>query len=71
MEPEGVDRVRDRFYHGETSWPEPWLLMTLELWYREVLDASGLASTSLTPAGPNVVSPELALAPSVGTGGAA
>jgi asparagine synthase (glutamine-hydrolysing) len=70
LQPEGVDRVRDRFYQGETSWPEPWLLMMLELWCREVLDASG-RSTGLTPAAPNVVKPEPALTPSVETGGAA
>ena len=71
LEPDGVERVRDRFYHGETSWPEPWLLMMVELWCREVLDGSGLSSMSPAAAAPNAAGPELALAPSAGTGGAA
>ena len=38
LEPDAVVAVRDRFARGETGWAEPWLLMMLELWYREVLD---------------------------------
>ncbi len=44
LEPSGVERVRDRFRRGETSWPEPWLLMMFELWCREVLDTAGHVS---------------------------
>ena len=71
LEPAGVERVRDRFDHGETSWPEPWLLMMLELWCREVLDTSGRPSVSPARDAPDVAMTELALSPSVGTGGAA
>jgi asparagine synthase (glutamine-hydrolysing) len=71
LEPAGVDRVRDRFYHGETSWPEPWVLMMLELWCREVLDTPARSAASLTPDTPNVERPELGIAPSVRTGGPA
>jgi asparagine synthase (glutamine-hydrolysing) len=71
LEPAGVERVRDRFYHGETSWPEPWVLVMLELWCREVLDSSGRPAASPAPDAPNVAMAELALSPSVGTGGAA
>jgi asparagine synthase (glutamine-hydrolysing) len=71
LEPAGVERVRDRFYHGETSWPEPWVLVMLELWCREVLDSSGRPGASPAPDAPNVAMAELALSPSVGTGGAA
>jgi hypothetical protein len=71
LEPAGVERVRDRFRHRETSWPEPWLLMMLELWCREVLDTFGRPPARSTPAAPNVTLPELALSPSTRTGGAA
>ena len=30
--------VRDQFLSGVTDWPQPWLLMMIELWSREVLD---------------------------------
>ncbi|HMF56809.1 MAG TPA: asparagine synthase (glutamine-hydrolyzing) [Pyrinomonadaceae bacterium] len=30
--------IKERFLSGERSWVEPWLLMMLELWCREVLD---------------------------------
>jgi len=71
LEPTGVERVRDRFRHGETSWPEPWLLMMLELWCREVLDTSGKPSAGPTADAPNVAITELALSPAFGAGGAA
>jgi asparagine synthase (glutamine-hydrolysing) len=32
-------QVRERFARGAVGWAEPWLLMMLELWCREVLDA--------------------------------
>jgi len=31
--------IRDGFLHGQLDWPQPWLLMMLELWCQEVLDA--------------------------------
>jgi hypothetical protein len=30
--------VRDQFLSGAADWPQPWLLMMIELWCREVLD---------------------------------
>ena len=41
LEPSVVTSVRERFARGDASWAEPWLLMMLELWCREVLDSSG------------------------------
>jgi asparagine synthase (glutamine-hydrolysing) len=69
LEPSGVERVRDRFRRGETSWPEPWLLMMLELWCREVLDTAGHPSLARTARAPNAGSAELALSPSFDAGG--
>jgi asparagine synthase (glutamine-hydrolysing) len=34
-----VSTIANRFRRGDTGWSEPWLLMMLELWCREVLDA--------------------------------
>ena len=34
-----VSRIRQQFLEGQISWSEPWLLMMLELWCRQVLDA--------------------------------
>jgi asparagine synthase (glutamine-hydrolysing) len=34
-----VSRVQKGFSAGRISWPQPWLLMMLELWAREVLDS--------------------------------
>jgi len=70
LEPSGVERVRDRFRRGEAPWPEPWLLMMLELWCREVLDAAGRASEARTARAPNVETSELVLSPALGRGGA-
>jgi asparagine synthase (glutamine-hydrolysing) len=41
LEAPAVASVRDRFRRNETSWAEPWLVMMLELWCREVLDTRG------------------------------
>jgi asparagine synthase (glutamine-hydrolysing) len=41
LEPSVVTSVRERFARGDASWAEPWLLMMLELWCREVLDSGG------------------------------
>jgi len=71
LEPSGVERVRDRFRRGEAPWPEPWLLMMLELWCREVLDAAGRASAARTARAPNVDASELVLSAALGRGGAA
>ncbi len=35
-----VAAVRDQFLAGAIEWPQPWLLMMIELWAREVLDSS-------------------------------
>lgn len=39
-----VDLLRSEFLVGNCDWPQPWLLMMIELWCKEVLDR--------TPAGP-------------------
>jgi asparagine synthase (glutamine-hydrolysing) len=33
-----VAEIKSRFYQKRTGWPQPWLLMMIELWSREVLD---------------------------------
>jgi hypothetical protein len=38
LEAPAVAHVRDQFLSGVLEWPQPWLLMMLELWAREVLD---------------------------------
>jgi asparagine synthase (glutamine-hydrolysing) len=38
LDPQAVTGVRDQFLSGVTDWPQPWLLMMIELWSREVLD---------------------------------
>jgi asparagine synthase (glutamine-hydrolysing) len=40
LDASAVASVRDNFMRGEIDWPQPWLLMMLELWSREVLDCS-------------------------------
>jgi len=70
LEPSGVERVRDRFRRGEASWPEPWLLMMLELWCREVLDTGGRASVERIARAPNVDATDVALLPAFDRGGA-
>jgi asparagine synthase (glutamine-hydrolysing) len=38
LDEQAVTGVRDQFLSGTTDWPQPWLLMMIELWAREVLD---------------------------------
>jgi hypothetical protein len=38
LDAEAVVNVRDQFLSGVCQWPQPWLLMMIELWSREVLD---------------------------------
>jgi asparagine synthase (glutamine-hydrolysing) len=33
-----VEGVRQQFYRGKTNWSLPWLLMMIELWFRQVID---------------------------------
>jgi len=40
LEPEAVVGVRDQFLSGTVDWAQPWLLMMIELWSREILDSS-------------------------------
>lgn len=40
LDPAAAAGVRDGFLAGTVEWFEPWLLMMLELWAREVLDAT-------------------------------
>ena len=46
LDPTAAADVRDRFARGSAGWAEPWLLMMLELWCREVVDASALSRNS-------------------------
>lgn len=39
LDVEAVSGIRDAFLAGNLSWAQPWLLMMLELWCREVLDS--------------------------------
>jgi hypothetical protein len=55
LDPAGVSTIADRFRRGQTGWAEPWLLMMLELWSREVLDSTGRASGRAEAITPNVV----------------
>lgn len=41
LSPDVVLDVRDEFLAGRRGWPQPWLLMMLELWCRTVLDDVG------------------------------
>jgi asparagine synthase (glutamine-hydrolysing) len=38
LDVQAVAGVRDQFLSGAADWPQPWLLMMIELWCREVLD---------------------------------
>lgn len=40
LSPPAVAAVRERFLAGAIPWPQPWLLMMIEIWAREVLDSS-------------------------------
>jgi asparagine synthase (glutamine-hydrolysing) len=40
LEASAVAHVRDQFVSGVVEWPQPWLLMMIELWAREVLDSA-------------------------------
>jgi asparagine synthase (glutamine-hydrolysing) len=64
----GVESVRDRFRRHQTSWAEPWLLMMLELWCREVLDTAGRPGPTGMPATPTARTFSLPLASTYATG---
>jgi asparagine synthase (glutamine-hydrolysing) len=38
LSPEEVNRVRQQFLDGKIHWTQPWLLMVIELWCRDILD---------------------------------
>lgn len=38
LDPQAVTGVRDQFLSGVGEWPQPWLLMMIELWAREVME---------------------------------
>lgn len=40
LDTRAVTAVKDQFLAGAIEWPQPWLLMMIELWAREVLDRS-------------------------------
>jgi len=39
LKPDEVQTIKKRYYERKTGWGQPWLLMMLELWGREVLDS--------------------------------
>ena len=39
LDASAVAHVRDQFLAGAVEWPQPWLLMMIELWAREVVDS--------------------------------
>lgn len=53
LDAELVSSIGERFRRGQTGWAEPWLLMMLELWCREVLDTCGRPVASDTRVQPN------------------
>jgi asparagine synthase (glutamine-hydrolysing) len=71
LDPASVIRVRDRFRRREAGWAEPWLLMMLELWCREVLDTAGHPSTEMIAGVPNGAATSITLTPTLAGGGAA
>jgi asparagine synthase (glutamine-hydrolysing) len=48
-----VSSIGERFRRGQTGWAEPWLLMMVELWCREVLDTCGRPFTNDTRVPPD------------------
>lgn len=53
LDAQAVASVKDQFLAGAIEWPQPWLLMMVELWAREVLDSSpvALGRTAERPSG--------------------
>lgn len=43
LEADAVSAIRDQFLSDQVAWPQPWLLMVLELWCTEVLDCPAVA----------------------------
>ena len=55
LEGPAVAVVRDQFLSGVVEWPQPWLLMMIELWAREVLNSSPEALTRKRESQPHEV----------------
>jgi asparagine synthase (glutamine-hydrolysing) len=53
LDPQQVSAVRDEFMAGSGNWEQPWLLMMLELWSREVLDRSSSLAGFYSTTQPN------------------
>jgi asparagine synthase (glutamine-hydrolysing) len=45
LDPQAVTDIREDFTAGRRTWTGPWLLMVLELWCREMIDAGGSQSS--------------------------
>ena len=71
LDAELVSSIGDRFRRGQTGWAEPWLLMMLELWCREVLDTCGRPVASDTRVQPNAAVADAATSPASVTVGVA
>jgi asparagine synthase (glutamine-hydrolysing) len=71
LDSDRVTTLRERFRRGDAGWAEPWLLMMIELWCREVLDAATRGDAPRMSAAPNADRIIEAAAPGVATGGVA
>jgi asparagine synthase (glutamine-hydrolysing) len=69
LDPNAVAGIRDRFDRQQVGWAEPWLLMMLELWCREVLDSAARSGAAFAQSGGNTLGS--AAAPLIGVDGAA
>jgi hypothetical protein len=48
LDVQAASAVKNNFLEGTLSWAQPWLLMMLELWCREVLDQPSSAYLEAT-----------------------
>jgi hypothetical protein len=71
LDAELVSDIGERFRRGQTGWAEPWLLMMLELWCREVLDTCGHPVTNNTRVQPNALGADGATSPAGASAGVA
>jgi asparagine synthase (glutamine-hydrolysing) len=53
LDPDGVTAVKNNFQNNSGPWYEPWVLMMLELWGREVLDRSSTLAGLYSKPQPN------------------
>lgn len=71
LDPRAVATVRVRFQRRDAAWMEPWLLMMIEIWCREVLDTAGRARDGRTTPTDSAVALRDARMATLGADGAA